>query len=138
MDCQTITWKCHLERAGLPREFMGPRANLRWGALAYNWHIWVVCRCHLVNFVDIWNLEVCPGKIFRIRPFEIEFENNFSSISQHLRSTESVALKIWEIDPLRLNVRLISAVYHNNLVAIFLSDWWELDHWDWIWEWFQQ
>ena len=36
----------------------------------------------------MWDLKACPWKILRIRPAEIEFESNFSSISQYLRSTE--------------------------------------------------
>ena len=47
-----------------------------------------MCRFYLVNFVDVWNLKACPGKILRIKPSEIEFESNSSSILQHLRSTE--------------------------------------------------
>jgi len=43
-----------------------------------------------MNFVDMWSLKACPGKILR-RPCEIEFESNFR-------------------------------VYHNNLMAIYLSD----------------
>ena len=41
---------------------------------------------YLVNFVE-WGLKA--GRILRIRLFEIEFDCNFSSISLHLRSTES-------------------------------------------------
>ena len=67
----------------------------------------------------------------RTRTTKIEFESNFSSISQHLRSTEYNTFLIAEkfenyIDPLRLNVRLILAVYHNNLMAIYLSDHWKV------------
>ena len=47
-----------------------------------------MCRLHLVNFVDMWDLKACPRKILRIRTPEIEFESNFSSILQYLRSTE--------------------------------------------------
>ena len=36
----------------------------------------------------MWDLKACPGKILRIKPSEIEFESNFSRISQHLRSIE--------------------------------------------------
>ena len=36
----------------------------------------------------MWDLKVFPEKFLKIRPSEIEFESNFSSISQHLRSTE--------------------------------------------------
>ena len=36
----------------------------------------------------MWDLKACPGKILRIRPTEIEFDSNFSSISQHLKFTE--------------------------------------------------
>jgi len=45
-----------------------------------------VCRLYLVKFVDIcmWD----PQENLRIRPSEIEFESNFSSTLQHLRSTE--------------------------------------------------
>ena len=45
-------------------------------------------RLYLVNFVDMWDLKAFPEKILRIRPTEIEFESNFSSIPQHLRSNE--------------------------------------------------
>ena len=68
----------------------------------------------------------------RLKPTsEIEFESNFSRISQHLRSTEYSTFltywqRFWELDPLRLNVRLISAVYHNNLMAIYLYDHWKI------------
>ena len=54
----------------------------------------------------MWDLKACPEKILRIiiRPTEIEFESNFSSISQHLRSTEYspflIAKNIWKLDPL--------------------------------------
>ena len=37
----------------------------------------------------------------------------------------SYCQKFRELDPLRLNVRLILAVYHNNLMAIYLSDHWK-------------
>ena len=47
-----------------------------------------MCRLYLVNFVDMWDLKACPGKSLRIIPTKIEFESNFSSVSQHLRSTE--------------------------------------------------
>ena len=47
-----------------------------------------MCRLYLVNSVDMWDLKACLGKILRIRPSEIEFESNFNSIPQHLRSTE--------------------------------------------------
>jgi len=58
----------------------------------------------------MWDLKAFPWKILRI---EIEFESNFSSISQHLRSSEYNTFLIAE--NLRLNVRVISAVNHNNL-----------------------
>ena len=45
-----------------------------------------MCRLYLVNFVDMRDLKA--GKFLRIRPTEIEFESNFSSVSQYLRSTE--------------------------------------------------
>ena len=51
-------------------------------------YVILVFRLYVVNFVDVWNLKVCPGKFLRIRPTEIAFESNFSNISQHLRSTE--------------------------------------------------
>ena len=41
-----------------------------------------------MNFVDMWDLKAFPGEFLRIRPTEIEFESNFSSISQHLISSE--------------------------------------------------
>jgi len=63
---------------------MVPRANYKYGALAYHWVIFV-CRLYVVNFVDMWDMKACPGKFLRIRPTEIEFESNFSSISQYLR-----------------------------------------------------
>ena len=47
-----------------------------------------MCQLYLVNFVDMWDLKACPGKFLRIRPTEIEFDSNFSSISQHSRSNE--------------------------------------------------
>ena len=47
-----------------------------------------MCRLYLVNFVDMWDLNACPRKILRIKPTKIEFESNFSSASQNLRSTE--------------------------------------------------
>ena len=61
--------------AGQLREFMGPRANYKCGAIANNWHIWVilVCRLYLVSFADMWDLKACPEEILRIRPTEIEF-----------------------------------------------------------------
>ena len=54
----------------------------------------IVFRLYVVNCSDMWDLKAFPGKFLTIRPTEI----------------------------LRLNVRMISAVYHNNLMAIFLSD----------------
>ena len=62
----------------------------------------------------MWDLNAYPGKILGIRPTEIEFESDFSSISQYLSTLPFLLLKILRIDPLRLNVRLISAVYHNR------------------------
>ena len=53
-------------------------------------------RLYLVNFVDMLDLKACPGKILRIKPLEIEFESNVSSISQHLRSTEYSTFLITE------------------------------------------
>ena len=47
-----------------------------------------MCKLYLVNFVDMWDLKACHRKILRIRPSEIEFESNFNSVSQHLRSSE--------------------------------------------------
>ena len=41
-----------------------------------------------MNFVDMWDLKACPGEHLRIKPTKIEFKSNFSSISQHLRSSE--------------------------------------------------
>ena len=43
--------------SGPPREFMGPGANYKCGALIYNWHIKVILvgRLDLVNFVDMWD-----------------------------------------------------------------------------------
>jgi len=35
----------------------------------------------------MWNLKAFPENL-KIRPIDIEFESNFSSTSQHLRSTE--------------------------------------------------
>jgi len=49
---------------------------------------------YIVNFVNMWDLKACPGKVLRITPTEIEFESNFSNISQHLRSTEYSAFLI--------------------------------------------
>ena len=46
-----------------------------------------MCWLYLVNFVDMWDLKACLGNFLRIKPTEIEFESNFSSISQHSRST---------------------------------------------------
>ena len=68
---------------------MGPRANYKCGALVYNWHI-LVCRLYVVNFIDMWDCpgKACPGKFLRITPTKIEVESNFSSISQHSRSSE--------------------------------------------------
>ena len=43
-----------------------------------------------MNFVDMWDLKGCPGKILRIKPTEIEVESHFSSKTQHLRSTEYI------------------------------------------------
>ena len=47
-----------------------------------------MCRLYVVNFVDMWDLKAYPGELLRITPTELEFESNFSSISQHLRSSE--------------------------------------------------
>ena len=47
-----------------------------------------MCRLYVVNFVDMWDLKALPGEFLRITPTEIEFESNFSSISQYLRSSE--------------------------------------------------
>ena len=52
-------------------------------------------------------LKAYPGKILRIRTSEIESESNFSSKSQHLRSTE----------------------YSTFLIAKNLK----FDPWDWMW-----
>ena len=41
-----------------------------------------MCRLYLVTSVDMWDLKACPGKKLKIRLSEIEFESNFSSISQ--------------------------------------------------------
>jgi len=77
-----------------------------------------MCRLYLVSFVDMWDLKAFPGKILRNRASAIEFESNFSSISQYLRSTEYSTLLIVKnfenSDPLRLNVGVISTVYLNN------------------------
>ena len=43
-----------------------------------------MCRLYVVSFVDMWDLKA----FLKIRSADIEFESNFSSISQHLRSTE--------------------------------------------------
>ena len=97
-----------------------------------------MCRLYLANFVDIY--------VGFNRPTEIEFENNFSSISQHLRSTEYstflitkklrikpteiecgsdfnkfvfnsyIPFKMLRIRPLRLNLRTISAVYPSIII----------------------
>jgi len=37
-----------------------------------------------VNFMDMWDLKAFPGKFFRIRPTEVEFENNFSRTSMEI------------------------------------------------------
>ena len=75
-----------------------------------------MCRLYLVNFVDMWDLKACHGKILRNTLSEIEFKSNFSSISQHLKSTEYsnylVSKKVWGLDSLRLNVKAISAVFN--------------------------
>ena len=42
------------------------------------------------------DLKACSGKILRISPSEIEFESNFSSITQNLRSTKYSTLLIAE------------------------------------------
>jgi len=137
---------------GLLKEFMGPRANYKCGALAdfILWFCWYV------------GLEDLPQKILKIRPsdHEIEFESNFSSISQHSRSSTFLIVtlwdwmwgwfqqfitiihytllitgKFWELDPLRLNFRVISAsLYLMAIRYIFLitGKFWELDHWNWI------
>ena len=74
----------------------------------------------------------CP----RIRLFEIELESYFSSIPQYLLPTEYctflIAENFWELDPLRLNVRVISALYCSNVIAIYLlslitGNCWKLD-----------
>ena len=67
---------------GPPREFMGPRANYKW------------------------DLKACPKKILRIRPSEIKFEGNFSSRSQHLRSSEYNAFLIAEILRIKISKRM--------------------------------
>ena len=61
----------------------------------------------------MWDLKACPGKFLRITPTEIEFESNFSSMSQHLRSNEC----------------------SNFLIAENFEN---LTLWDWMWGWFQQ
>ena len=102
-------------------------------------------RLYLVNFVDMWNLKACLKKALRIIPSEIEFESNFSSISQYLKSTEYstflIVKKFEIIYPLKLNVRVISTVYQNILMAtafLIIGNFWGLDIWEWIWESFQQ
>ena len=66
-----------------------------------------MCRLYLVNFVDMRDLKA--GKFLRIRPTEIEFESNFSSVSQ---PTFLIAKKF---NPLsRLNFRVISASLYFN------------------------
>ena len=75
----------------------------------------------------MWDLKAFPGKFLRIRPTEIDFESNFSSTSQHLRSTEySNFLIAKKIEDYTLNMRMISAVYHNNLIVKYLSDCWKI------------
>ena len=51
-------------------------------------------------------------------------ESNFSTtaISRSNSTVSFLLLKNLELEPLRMNVRMISAVYHNNLMAIYLSD----------------
>ena len=70
-------------------------------------------------------LNACPGKILRIRPTEIEFESNFSSIiitAFNIRCPLSTVPLIWELNSLRLNVRqFITIVNHWKFLRIIPS-----------------
>ena len=89
-----------------------------------------VCRWVLVGLGAI-----ALGKIW-----EIDFLRwNLRVISVVLLlSTEYCTFLILKITPvlLRLNVRVISVVYHNNLIAIYLTEILRITYtlWDWIWE----
>ena len=79
-----------------------------------------------MNFVYMWDLKAYPRKILRIRPSEIEFESKFqqytTAFKVHGVQYFSYCRKILELDPVRLNLRVISAFYHKNLIAKNLSD----------------
>ena len=117
--------------AGLPKEFMGPRANShKWDPCMY-----LVCRLYLVNFVNMWGWGACPENILRFRPSEIEFESNFSSISQYLLSTEYI-VPFWILKILRIKSPqdlMWAGIYYNNLKLIaytfLIAENWTL--WDW-------
>ena len=47
-------------------------------SLVYNRH-GLVCRLHLIKFVDMWGLRASLGGILRTGLSEIEFESHFSS-----------------------------------------------------------
>jgi len=44
-----------------------------------------VHRLYIVNFVDMWGLKACSGKIRQIRPSEIEFESTYVISAVHHR-----------------------------------------------------
>jgi len=70
---------------------------------------------YLVNFINMWDLRACSR---RIKP-EFEFESNFSTTSQHVRSTEySNFQKFLRIRCSEIECEVILAVYHSNLMAI--------------------
>ena len=110
-------------QSGPLREFMGHRTNYNCGALAdIARQVTLVCRVYIVNFVD--NV-VQPGKL----RFEIEFENHFSSMSQYLFSTEYTTYfsDCWKFLCIRSSVRVISVIYHKNVIAmIYFSDHWKI------------
>ena len=65
------------------------------------------------------------GLLLRIRPSEIEFDSNFSSISQHLRSTEYSTFLITEnlrINPSEIECEgTISTVYQNKIITMAIA-----------------
>ena len=63
------------------REFMGPRANYKSGALYITDITNLSVQTYFVNFVDMWGLGACPENFLRFRPSEIEFKSHFSSKS---------------------------------------------------------
>ena len=75
-----------------------------------------MCRLYIVNCWYV-GFEGLPQKN---RIFEIEqFQQYVTEFKVHYLQYPSYCRKFWELDPLRLKVRMISAVHHNNLMAIY-------------------